>query len=250
MAFQLVPAQEADTGTKVIDVAALAVVAKEAEPNREPVKEPVKDPVPEPDTENATDAVLAEFTVPAFVSAYDAVVEQDAVVGVKVMLVAALAVVAYEAEPNNDPVKEPVKDPVLTCMELDTNPTGMLFMTFQLVPAKDAEIGTKVIDVAALAVVAKLDDPCKFPVTDPVNDPEYPRTIVGSNVPTGGDQLADKAYELDITFVTKVPSPLNVPENVPVAAPPNVTSSPKYAERDTRNICEPPGSVPRINVPS
>ena len=58
---------------------------------------------------------------------YDAVVANDAVLGVNVMDVAALAVMALFAQllvPVNDPTNEPVNEPVLICVELDTTPVG------------------------------------------------------------------------------------------------------------------------------
>ena len=71
--------------------------------------------------------------------AAEAVVANDAVVGVNVILVAALAVVANELEialfaqlpvPVNEPTNEPVNEPVngavreLNCVELDIIPDG------------------------------------------------------------------------------------------------------------------------------
>jgi hypothetical protein len=74
---------------------------------------------------------------------------------------------ANEAVPLSDPVNDPVNEPVLICAEALTNPSGRLLIANQSVPAYDAETGTNVIDVAALAVVAKDDEPN----TDPVNVP-------------------------------------------------------------------------------
>lgn len=48
-------------------------------------------------------------------------------VGVNVILVAALEVVAKDAVvivPSNEPVSEPLNDPVLICTDDDTVPTG------------------------------------------------------------------------------------------------------------------------------
>lgn len=70
----------------------------------------------------------------SIVGAYDADVEKDAVVGVNVILVAALAVVANDADvtllaqllvPIKVPVNEPEKLPVFICVELLTIPEGI-----------------------------------------------------------------------------------------------------------------------------
>jgi hypothetical protein len=145
-----VVAKEAVAGVNVMLVAADAVVAKEADPNNDPVNdpvyepvcsptndpvkkpvyEPVNDPVCAPTNEPVKEPVLicAELdTVPATIGAHDAdvaneavagvnvielaalaVVANEAVAGVNVMLVAAEAVVAKLLDPNSKPVNEPV----------------------------------------------------------------------------------------------------------------------------------------------
>ena len=88
------------------------------------------------------------------VDAYDAVILNDAVVGVKVILVAADAVVAndalttfcaHEAVPNNEPVNDPVNEPVFV--------VPPAFAAYEAVIAYDAVLGVNVILVAADAVV-------------------------------------------------------------------------------------------------
>ena len=110
----------------------IALLAQLPVPVNEPINDPVNDPVLTVNViDVAADAVVAkdaEVTVPTtFVAAtYDAVVANDAVLGVNVIDVAADAVVANEEEtallaqllvPNNDPLwvpmNEPVNDPVL-----------------------------------------------------------------------------------------------------------------------------------------
>jgi hypothetical protein len=90
----------------------------------------------------------------------DAVGANDAVVGVNVILVAALAVVANEAlivllaqleVPLKVPVNEPEKLPVFICNELDTVPTG------NIVGANDA----------LTELLAQLEVPSKLPVIPP-----------------------------------------------------------------------------------
>lgn len=67
-------------------------------------------------------------------------VANDADAGVNVMDVAAEAVVANELDitllaqllvPIKFPVNDPLNDPVLICVELDTNPAGLLANVFQ-----------------------------------------------------------------------------------------------------------------------
>jgi len=101
-------------------VAALAVVANDADTALSaqlPV--PINDPLNEPVFICAEDDTTPDGNI---VGAYDADVANDAVAGVNVMLVAALAVVANDEltallaqlpVPTNVPIKEPLKLPVL-----------------------------------------------------------------------------------------------------------------------------------------
>lgn len=91
----------------------------------------------------------------------------EAVAGTKVMLVAALAVVANEElteldaqleVPSNVPVNEPVKLPVLICTELDTTPLGNM-------------VGANEALTATLELCAQLAVPVNVPTNEPVNDP-------------------------------------------------------------------------------
>lgn len=127
---------EAVLGTNVIEVAALAVVANEADitllaqlavPSNEPMCDPVKEPVNgSVNTLNCVDEDII-FGGMVALAAKDAVIANDAVEGINVIDVAALAVVANEAlitfcaqlavpnvEPLCVPINEPVNDPVLT----------------------------------------------------------------------------------------------------------------------------------------
>ncbi len=92
----------------------------------------------------------------------------DAVAGTKVILVAALAVVANEElteldaqleVPVNTPTNEPVNDPVLICTELLTNPLGSVTGANDALVANDAET----------VFVAQLEVPSKLPVNPPVD---------------------------------------------------------------------------------
>ena len=89
--------------------------------------------------------------------AYEAEVANDAVAGVNVIDVAALAVVANELDialvaqllvPNSDPVNEPVNDPVLNCVDEETVPAG--------IGAHDAEVANDaLVDRVAQLLVPK-----------------------------------------------------------------------------------------------
>jgi hypothetical protein len=72
------------------------------------------------------------------------VVANEAVVGIKVIDVAAEAVVANELDtafcaqllvPINSPANDPVNEPVLIWVELDTNPFGLPVMVSHVVTA-------------------------------------------------------------------------------------------------------------------
>ena len=131
-------------------------------------------PIPLPDT-TSDPVIIAEplygnpVPEPAYV-AYDAVVANEDDVGMNVILVAADADTAFDAQlavPTNVPKCEPVKEPVnasvnvLNCVELDIilfgNPNGFTYEAVVVnedVVAKDAVFGIKVIELAADAVVA------------------------------------------------------------------------------------------------
>ena len=106
------------------------------------------------------------FVVPPAFAAYDAVIAYEEVLGVNVILVAALAVVAKEDDitlfaqllvPRNEPVNDPVNEPVFICAELDTVPGGTVAVAFN---AYDAVIAT--------------DDDCAqllVPINAPKNEP-------------------------------------------------------------------------------
>ena len=137
-------------GVNVIDVAADAVVAKDALTAvlASPINEPVKLPVliwvelltiPVGNIVGANDAVVAKDDVSGvnvMDVAADAVVAKDAVNGVNVIDVAADAVVANDAlvAVLASPINDPVKLPVLICKELLTTPDG------SMVGANDAEV--------------------------------------------------------------------------------------------------------------
>ncbi len=111
-------------------------------------------------------------------NAYEAVVANEADVGVNVIDVAADAVVANEEltellaqllVPIKFPVNEPLKLPVFICKELETVPDGSLIGANDAAVANDAVAGVNVIEFAALAVTAfdaQLLVPIKFPVTN------------------------------------------------------------------------------------
>lgn len=147
-----------------------------------------------------------------------AVDAKDAVTGVNVSEVAADAVVANDAEPNNDPVKiplnDPVNDPLLTCAELVTM-FGGKFNAKEAVLANEAVAGINVIDVAAEAVVANEADPnidpVKIPLNEPVNDPlltcaELVTMLLG----------IFRANDAVVANDADVADPLNEPVNPPV----------------------------------
>jgi len=177
-------------GVNVIDLAADAVVANDAEvilPLKLPVlicKElltiPVGNIVGAKDAEVANDAEIAVLASPindpvklpvlickelltipdgSMVGANDAEVANDDVNGVNVIDVAADAVVANDAEMAvlASPINDPVKLPVLICRELLTIPDGSMVGANDAVVENDDVNGVNVIDVAADAVVANDD---------------------------------------------------------------------------------------------
>jgi len=173
-AYDAVTAYEDVIGTNVMLVAALAVVANDdvvgtneialatdAVPNREPVNDPVNDP-------ELTDA---------FVGAY------DAVAGMNVILVAALAVIATDDVPSRDPVNDPVNAPDgLAAVEFiaydaviaydDVTGVNVILVAALDVTEYDAVTGVNVRLFAADAVMATDDVPNIDPVIDgTVNDP-------------------------------------------------------------------------------
>ncbi len=87
---------------------------------------------------------MDDDTIPvgSIVGANDADVANDAVLGVNVILVAALAVIAFAAQllvPTKFPVNDPLKLPVLICVDDDTNVgrfTILLYSTLEAVLAK------------------------------------------------------------------------------------------------------------------
>ena len=145
-----VSANDAVNGVNVIDVAADAVVANDAEIAvlASPINDPVKLPVliwvelltiPAGNMFGANDAVFANDDVNGvnvIDVAADAVVAKDAVNGVNVIDVAADAVEANDAEVAvlASPINDPVKLPVLICTELLTTPDG------SMVGANDADV--------------------------------------------------------------------------------------------------------------
>jgi hypothetical protein len=79
------------------------------------------------------------------------------------------------------------------------------------------------MDVAALDVVANDADPIIFPVTDPVNEPLYPRSTAGSNTPGAYDALSAHCdvYAPDTNDAVEANDdvPFNEPVNDPVNEP-------------------------------
>jgi len=124
VAAEAVVAKDAVAGTKVMEVAALAVDAKEDDTVLfaqldVPIKTPVNDPLNEPVL-----ICVEDDTVPtgSTVGANDAEVANDAVAGVNVIEVAALAVDAKDDDtallaqlevPINVPTNDPLNEPVL-----------------------------------------------------------------------------------------------------------------------------------------
>ena len=116
-----VVAKDAVGGVNVMEVAADAVVAKDAEvtlfaqlavPNVEPLCTPRNDPVKEPVKGRVSELNCSELeTVPA---------AADAAFNAKLAVVAKDAVVIF-----------PLKLPVLICVELETIPAGLFASVFQ-----------------------------------------------------------------------------------------------------------------------
>jgi hypothetical protein len=220
-------------GVNVIDVAADAVVANDAEIAvlASPINDPVKDPVlickelltiPAGNMVGANDAEVAKDDVNGvnvIDVAADDVSANDDVNGVNVIDVAADAVVANDAEMAvlASPINDPVKDPVLICKELLTIPDG------SMVGANDAEV------ILPLKLPVLI---CKELLTIPAGN------IVGAN--DADVILPLKLPVLICTELLTVPAGMNLN---PVNAADLLTSASKFTiiDEDTvlSNICKP-----------
>jgi hypothetical protein len=220
-------------GVNVIDVAADAVVANDAEIAvlASPINDPVKDPVlickelltiPAGNMVKANDAEVAKDDVNGvnvIDVAADDVSANDDVNGVNVIDVAADAVVANDAEMAvlASPINDPVKDPVLICKELLTIPDG------SMVGANDAEV------ILPLKLPVLI---CKELLTIPAGN------IVGAN--DADVILPLKLPVLICTELLTVPAGMNLN---PVNAADLLTSASKFTiiDEDTvlSNICKP-----------
>ena len=153
-------------------------------PTNVPINDPLNDPVliwvdedtnPDGRIVGAYEADVAKLALAGIkvilVAALD-VVANEAVSGTNVILVAADAVIANELVvelfaqldvPVRTPTNEPVNDPVFICAELDTVPLG------NIVGAYEAEVANELDTVFC----AQLLVPKNSPMNDPLNDPVF-----------------------------------------------------------------------------
>jgi hypothetical protein len=256
LAGNMVGANDADVanddvnGVNVIDLAADAVVANDAEvilPLKLPVlicKELLTIPVG--NIVGAKDAeVILPLKLPVLICKELLTIPAGNIVGANDAEVANDAEIAVLASPINDPVKLPV----LICTELLTIPAG------NIVGAKDADVanddvnGVNVIDVAADAVVAK--DAEIAVLASPINDPVKLPVLIWVELLTIPAGNIVGANDADVILPLKLPvlicrELLTVPAGInlnPVNDTDLLTSASKFTiiDDDTvlSNICKP-----------